>query len=165
MKEEQILEIIKRYDSDKTHVIAMMQDIQSQDGFLSKESLEILGRELHLTESYLYSTASFYEFFSFKKKGKYVFRVCDGTTCYSKKSLEILDALYDYLDIDESHPTTEDGLITIETVPCLGACGRGPNMEMNGHVFTKLTPEGAVDYVQMVQLSAKGIDMEDGEEA
>lgn len=158
MTKESMDEILGRYDYKADRVITIMQEIQTKEGFISEETVNYLAEKLGLTKSYIYSTASFYEFFSFKRRGKYVFRVCDGTTCYSHKSLDILQALYKELGIDAEHNTTEDGLITIETVPCMGVCGRGPNMELNGHIFTGLTPETAEDYIEVIRLSENGLE-------
>ena len=161
MTNEQLDEIIDLNEKRKDRIIPMMQAIQAIEGFVSDESVSYLSEKLGLDKSFIYSTASFYEFFRFEKKGKYIFTVCDGTTCYSHKSLEIIDALYKELGITKENNTTADGLITVETVPCLGACGRGPNMKLNGHIFTHMTPELAVDYIEMIRLSENEIEEAD----
>jgi NADH-quinone oxidoreductase subunit E len=83
--------------------------------------------------------ASFYKAFSLVPKGRYVFRVCDGTACHIKNSEVLLDQLQQSLGIG-SGETTEDGMFSVETVNCLGACALAPVMVVNGKVYGKVTP-------------------------
>ena len=74
------------------------------------------------------AVATFYAQFSLEPKGKYLVRVCDGTACHVKNSERIYDALIKKFKLREGKVTTADGLFTLETVACLGACGIAPVM-------------------------------------
>ena len=124
-------------------VIAALQDLQDQFHYIPQEAFPALARTLGMEEAAIYSVATFYENFSLKPKGKYVLRVCDGTACHVRKSVPILTRLYDELGVNEEQPTTADGLFTVETVSCLGACGLAPVMTVNDEVHASMTPDKA----------------------
>ena len=76
-----------------------------------------------------------------KPKGKYIIRICDGTACHVKGSMNLYEALRNKLTLKEGADSTPDMLFTLETVNCLGACGLAPAMVINDEVFGQLTPE------------------------
>ena len=76
-------------------------------------------------------------------KGKYVIKVCRGTACHVRKSADVLQAIYDVTGLSENQPTTSDGLFTIETVSCLGACGLSPVVMVNETVHGAMNPDKA----------------------
>lgn len=99
----------------------------------------------------IYSVATFYENFSLEPKGKYVFKMCDGTACHVRKSIPILEALRKELGLSAKKHTTDDMLFTIETVSCLGACGLAPVLTLNDQVYAKMTPDLALKLLDQVR--------------
>ena len=123
-QERRVLDrILSSRDNNKTALIGIMQDVQHEYRYLPRPALEYIARKLDISPAKIYSVATFYENFSLEPKGKYVIRVCDGTACHIRKSIPILNALRDSLGLSEEKKTTDDMLITVETVSCLGACG------------------------------------------
>ena len=137
-------EIMRCYPREERSLIPVIQDIQDEFSYVPPELLSYVSRQLDISEARAFSVASFYVNFSFAAKGKYVIRVCDGTACHVRKSAPILEALYKELGLDRNKPTTEDGLFTVETVSCLGACGLAPAVTVNDQVHPQMTPEKAV---------------------
>ena len=133
--------IIERYGKKASSLIPVMQDIQAEYRYLPGELLTYVARQIGVTEAKAYSVATFYENFSFEPKGKYIIKVCDGTACHVKKSIPVLEALYEELGLSKKKKTTDDMLFTVETVSCLGACGLAPTMTINDEVYPKMTPE------------------------
>jgi len=136
--------IVAGYGGKKSSLIAIMQDIQSTYRYLPREVLLYLAHRLDLSESKVYSVATFYENFSLEPKGENLIKVCDGTACHVKHSLPILSAIRKTLGLSEEKKTTDDGLFTVETVACLGACGLAPVITINDKVHAAMTPDSAV---------------------
>jgi NADH-quinone oxidoreductase subunit E len=90
--------------------------------------------------------ATFYKALSLKPKGKYVIKICDGTACHIKSSMVILDELERLLKI-KAGEVTADGLFSIETVNCVGACALAPVMIVNGEYHAKMTPQSIVSVI------------------
>ena len=143
--------VLQKHDCDKTHAIAIMQDVQNEYKFLPKDALKYIAAKIGMSEAELYGVATFYENFSLEAKGKYVIKVCDGTACHVRKSLPILNQLRQNLGLSAQKRTTDDGLFTVETVSCLGACGLAPALTVNGQVHPAMTPEKAVALIDMLK--------------
>ena len=134
-------EIIERYGKKAASLIPIMQDIQEEFRYLPGELLTYVAAEIGITKAKAYSVATFYENFSLEAKGKHIIKVCAGTACHVRKSGPIYDAIYEYLGLSGKKKTSADGLFTLETVACLGACGLAPVMMINDDVYGRLTPD------------------------
>ena len=146
--------IIDGYSCRREALIAIMQDIQTEYKYLSEETLELIAEKLDISIAKVYSVATFYENFSLEPKGKYIIKVCDGTACHVRKSQPIYDALREYLGLTGEKKTSADGLFTLETVACLGACGLAPVMTVNDQVHSKMTPERALSLLEDLKKEA-----------
>lgn len=145
---ERVEEIIDSYDCQVHHLIAIMQDIQTEYKYLSPAVLERIAQKLNIGVAKVYSVATFYENFSLEAKGKYIIKVCDGTACHVRKSQPIFNAIKEYLELEGKQKTSADGLFTLETVACLGACGLAPVVTINDEVHSKMSPELAIDLLE-----------------
>ena len=141
-------EIIEHYGKDARSLIPIMQDIQAEYKYLSPEVLERIAEKLDVGVAKVYSVATFYENFSLEAKGKYIIKVCDGTACHVRKSQPIYTAIREYLELEGKQKTSADGLFTLETVACLGACGLAPVVTVNDKVHSKMTPELAIELLE-----------------
>ena len=146
-----VREIIRRYGGEESNLIAILQDVQNEFKYLSENALTVIAQELELSAAKVYSVATFYENFSLEAKGKYIIRICTGTACHVRKSQPIYDALRDNLGLTGKRKTSADGLFTLETVACLGACGLAPVMTVDGEVHAKMTPEAALALVDEIR--------------
>ena len=131
---EKILSILASHENDPSNLIAILQDVQAEYNYLSEANLTLIADTLGLSVSKVYSVATFYENFSLEAKGKHIVKVCAGTACHVRKSGPIYDAIYEYLGLHGKKKTSDDGLFTLETVACLGACGLAPVMTVDGEV-------------------------------
>jgi len=129
--------LIENYSSQPEYLLAMMQDVQKQYNYLPRLAISMIAEYMSMPVSRVYAVASFYKAFSLTPKGRYVFRVCDGAACHIKNSETLLDQLQQHLGIMAGE-TTPDGLFSVETVNCLGACALAPVMVVNGKVYAKV---------------------------
>jgi NADH-quinone oxidoreductase subunit E len=140
-KDRPINEIFCKYNNaGRDKLIPVLQEVQEKQGYISKESILEISRQLNIPASKIYGVASFYNQFRFQPKGKYEIQICRGTACHVQGSVKILDALKTELKI-ESGETTRDGLFTLEVVACIGACGLAPVISINGEFYAQVTPE------------------------
>jgi NADH-quinone oxidoreductase subunit E/NADP-reducing hydrogenase subunit HndA len=95
---------------------------------------------LGISLSEVYGVATFYSQFSLTPKGKHQISVCLGTACYVKGSAKILEAVENQLGI-KSGECTPDGLFSIDSCRCVGACGLAPVMTIDEEVYGKLVPD------------------------
>ena len=144
-------EIIDAHGAQPSQLIAILQDTQTIFNYLSQEDMTLIADRLGISTAKVYSVATFYENFSLEPKGKHIIRVCDGTACHVRKSQPIYDAIHDYLGLTGKKKTSADGLFTLETVACLGACGLAPVMTIDGEVHSKMTPEPALALLEDIR--------------
>ena len=137
---KEVTKVLKAYPGEKRYSLAILQDVQHKFGYVPKEALEAVSAHLGVKLSALYSMATFYRALSLTPKGKHVIRVCDGTACHIRGGPVLLDGLKRSLGIGPGE-TTKDGLFTLETVNCLGACAIAPVMVVDDKYFPKVSPD------------------------
>ena len=145
------LQIIDAHGRDPASLIAILQDVQAENSYLSQENLELIAAELNLGIAKVFGVATFFENFSLEAKGKHIVKVCNGTACHVRKSQPIYDAVHAHLKLTGKQKTSDDGLFTLETVACLGACGLAPVMTIDGEVHAKMDPDKAVALLEEIR--------------
>lgn len=134
--------IIESYDSKKSNLIAILQKVQEVYRYLPEDALTYIGTKMEgLSPATVYGVATFYAQFSLEPKGKYEIKVCDGTACHVRGSMPVLNAIKARLNLKDGQLTTNDGLFSLETVSCLGACGLAPVVVINGKVYPQMTSD------------------------
>ncbi len=126
----------------KPNVVAILQDLQDKEGYLSKQSMISLSKKLDIPGIDLYGVATFYSMFKLNKPGKYKVSVCTGTACHVKGSKSLLDEMQRILKVEPGE-TTADGLITLEAVNCIGACAKAPAIMVDDVVHGELDKKKA----------------------
>ncbi len=133
--------ILENYQGQgRDALIPLLQEIQEKEGFLSEESIVMVGTKLNIPTSKIYGVATFYNQFRFEAVGKYHIQVCRGTACHVLGSATVLQELEACLKV-KAGQTTRDGLFSIEVVACIGACGLAPVISINGEFYANVTPQ------------------------
>ena len=148
---EGVSAIVRHFNCEPSNLIAIMQEIQAQYKYLSEEALTTVAELLKISIAEVYSVATFYENFSLEPKGKHIIKVCTGTACHVRKSGPVYDAIREHLGLTGKKKTSADGLFTLETVACLGACGLAPAITVDGEVHGKMTPEAALALLEEIR--------------
>ncbi|MFZ6025058.1 MAG: NADH-quinone oxidoreductase subunit NuoE [Bacteroidota bacterium] len=144
--EEQMTEykrLVARYPDGKQKsallpVLHLAQD--SFGGWLSSETMDYVAELLQITPIEVYEVATFYSMYNLKPVGKYMFEVCQTGPCMLRGSDDIIAYIGEKLNIKPGE-TTADGMFTLKTVECLGACGYAPMMQLGKHYREHLTKE------------------------
>ena len=142
-KLKEVQQIIERYPKgkQKSAVIPVLHLAQEEfGGWLSAETMDYVASLLSIEPIEVYEVATFYSMYNLKPVGKYMFEVCQTGPCMLNGSDTIVKYIYDKLGIKPGE-TTADGLFTLKTVECLGACGYAPMMQLGKHYREHLTKE------------------------
>lgn len=135
-------QIIGSYDYKKSNLIAILQKVQEVYRYLPEEALIYIGTKIEgLSPATVFGVATFYAQFSLEPKGKYEIKVCDGTACHVRGSMPVLNAIRAKLNMPEGQLTSDNGLFSLETVSCLGACGLAPVVVINDKVYPQMTSD------------------------
>lgn len=139
--------VLEKYHHDRGELVPMLRELNDAIGYLPKEALQEISERLRVPESQAYGVATFYSMLSTKKKGQFVVKVCESAPCHVVGGREVIKAIKQQLRLNAGE-TTPDGKFSLEFVSCLGVCGVGPVMMINGDVYGNLTPEKAVDVLK-----------------
>lgn len=135
-------EIIASYGAKKSNLIAILQKVQEVYRYLPEDAMIYIGTKIvGLSPATVFGVATFYTQFSLEPKGKYEIKVCDGTACHVRGSMPVLNAIRAKLGISEGQLTGDNGLFSLETVSCLGACGLAPVVVINDKVYPQMTSD------------------------
>ena len=150
---EKLKAVIEESKSTPGCLMHILQEAQGIYGFLPMSVQKTIAEGLGISLSEVYGVVTFYSQFSLKPKGKHRISVCLGTpkgkhrisvclgtACYVKGSDKILSEIEKELGI-ACGECTEDGLFSIDSCRCVGACGLAPVMMIGDEVYGKLTPE------------------------
>ena len=135
-------EILAKYEFKKSNLIAILQRIQEEFRYLPEDIMTYVGTKIEeLSPATVYGVATFYAQFSLEPKGKYVIKCCDGTACHVRGSMPVYMSLKQRFGLEDGSYTSKDGLFTVETVSCLGACGLAPVVVINEKVYPQMTTD------------------------
>jgi NADH:ubiquinone oxidoreductase subunit E len=123
----------------ESYLISVLQRLQTQAGYLSKEHLDAVSWEMQIPSAKVTGVATFYHFFKFKPKGRHTVTVCMGTACYVRGADKVLDRLKAILQVKEGE-TTRDGRFSLECARCLGACALAPILVVDETVHGNVQP-------------------------
>ena len=137
---EEIAPILNAYPKDRQYALAIMQDMQRAFNYVPKEGIEALAEYFDCPIAGLYSMATFYKAISLKPKGKHIIKVCDGTPCHLRGSMNLVGSITSILGIGPDE-TTEDGEFSLELVNCVGSCALAPVMIIGENYYGKVTLE------------------------
>jgi NADH-quinone oxidoreductase subunit E len=135
--------LVARYPEGKQKSALLPALHLAQDtfgGWLSSETMDYVASLLHIEPIEVYEVATFYSMYNLKPVGKHLFEVCQTGPCMLNGSDNIIDYIKEKLGIKVGE-TTADGMFTLKTVECLGACGYAPMMQMGKTYREHLTKE------------------------
>ncbi len=133
-------EVIDAYRGQPDCLIQVLHKAQQLFGYLPEEAQKRVAEGLNVSITEVYGVATFYSFFSLQPKGRHEINVCQGTACYVRGSNKVLERIEKDLGVGVGE-TTPDGNFSVEVVRCLGACGLGPVMTVDGDVHARLKPD------------------------
>ncbi len=140
---DKIQELVSHYPEgkQKSALLPVLHLAQAEsDGWLDVPVMDYVASLLQIEPIEVYEVASFYSMYNLKPVGKYMFQVCQTGPCMLKGSDDIIAYIKQKLNI-EVGGTTADGMFTLKTVECLGACGYAPMMQLGSHYREHLTKE------------------------
>lgn len=147
---QEISEFVEYYGRNRSSLLPILHEVQKKYRYVSDYAQQEIARHLQIHPVEVYSIISFYSFLNTEPKGRNLVRICKSVTCDLHHKDNIVHAIERELNIDIGE-TTGDNKFTVEFVNCLGLCDQGPAMAINDQVFTSLTPEKAVKYLNEVK--------------
>ena len=154
-----IYPIVNRLGGEKAPLLQVLLAVQdlSRQNYISEEAVNTVAHYMKIPRSRVYSTASFYSEISLKPRGAHLIRVCTNAPCENEGKKELVEAIENELEARVGE-TTEDGLFTLESVSCLGACYMSPAIKVDDTVYGHMTPEEAVAIIKSIREEHRNVD-------
>lgn len=121
-------------------LITVLHEAQDIFGHLSQDLQLYISRKLNIPAAKVFGVVTFYSFFTMEPRGKHLINICMGTACFVKGADKILEEFKTQLKITDNN-TSENGLFTIDTLRCVGACGLAPVVIVDGKVYGRFKVE------------------------
>ena len=134
---------ITKYPSDQRQaaVMSALRIVQTERGWLSKESISEVAQYLRMPDIAAMEVASFYNMYDLAPVGQYKISICTNISCMLRDSDEIVQHLQTRLGVGFNE-VTPDGKFCLKEGECMGACGGAPLLIVNNHTMHEfLTPE------------------------
>ncbi len=144
IRKEIVEKYFPRYPRKQAALLPLFHLIMHEYGFIAPQAIDEAAQLLEMTPAAVQDAATFYEEFRFEPSGKYIVNVCRSIACEICGHEQVLKRIKDVFGI-ENFETTDDGLITLIEVECLGLCEKAPAALINGEIHGPLTPDGFVE--------------------
>jgi len=142
-----IRDLAARYPNSRSAVIPALRLAQEHYGYLPPEAIREVAAALDTTPAVCRQIASFYDMLELKPTGKHTIDLCSNAPCALVGAAKVLEAFERELGIVAGE-TTDDGLITLRTVECLGGCGRGTVVAVDHRYREPVTAEDVPGIVE-----------------
>jgi NADH-quinone oxidoreductase subunit E len=134
--------IVARYPHPRSALLPMLHLVQSEDGYVSPDGIQLCAELLDLTAAEVSAVATFYTQYKRHPNGEYTVGVCTNTLCAVMGGDQIYAELSSHLGVGHDE-TTDDGRITLERLECNAACDFAPVVMVNWEFFDNQTPSSA----------------------
>ncbi|HNY63487.1 MAG TPA: NAD(P)H-dependent oxidoreductase subunit E [Bacteroidales bacterium] len=148
-----IEEICKSYNYEQGELINVLHKTQEYLGYLPAEAQEVIAKEMNIPTAKVYGVVSFYSFFTMVPKGRFPISICMGTACYVRGAEKILDEFKKQLGLSVGE-TAPDGLFSLASLRCVGACGLAPVVLVGEKVYGRLATDDVKGIIDEYKNSA-----------
>lgn len=142
--------IIKRYPRSRSAIMPLLHYVQSLEGFVTNEGIELIAKKLDLATAEVSAVSTFYTQYKRKPVGEYHVGVCTNTLCAVMGGDAIFAGLKDHLGL-ENDGVTEDGKVSLEHIECNAACDYAPVVMANWEFYDNQTVQSAKDLVDSMR--------------
>ena len=138
--------IIDRYPRKRSAIMPLLHFVQSIDGYVTNEGIELIGQKLELATAEVTAVSTFYTQYKSKPVGDYHVGICTNTLCAVMGGDAIFESIKEHLDI-ENDGVTNDGKVSVEHIECNAACDYAPVVMVNWEFYDNQTVQSTKDLV------------------
>ena len=142
--------IIARYPRKRSAIMPLLHYVQSIDGYVTNEGIEVIGEKLELATAEVTAVSTFYTQYKSKPVGEYHVGVCTNTLCAVMGGDAIYESIKEHLNIGNDE-VTSDGKVSVEHIECNAACDYAPVVMVNWEFYDNQTVQSAKDLVDAMR--------------
>jgi NADH-quinone oxidoreductase subunit E len=149
-------EIITRYPEKRSAVMPLLYLAMAEDGHLTDAGMEEVAEWVDLTPAQVHAVASFYTMYKRERTGKYLISCCTSISCMLLGGDDVLHAIEDESGVPHGE-TDPDGLLSVEHVECIGACGGAVAVQVNYELIEGISPEKGRELVRWLKKATPSV--------
>ena len=138
--------IIARYPRKRSAIMPLLHFVQSIDGYVTNEGIEVIGKKLELATAEVTAVSTFYTQYKSQPVGEYHVGICTNTLCAVMGGDAIFESIKEHLNI-ENDGVTSDGKVSVENIECNAACDYAPVVMVNWEFYDNQTVQSVKDLV------------------
>lgn len=139
-----------RYPQRRAALLPILHRVQDVHGWISRAAMEEIADYLGIPPVEVQGVVSFYPMLRQEPAGRHIVSVCKNISCDLLGCRELLAAIQGRFGVKPGE-TSGGGAFTLFAAQCLGACGYGPMMDVDGTYHENLTPEAAVEILEKLR--------------
>jgi NADH-quinone oxidoreductase subunit E len=143
-------EIIGLYPERQSAVMPLLYLAMAEDGYLTEDGMAEVGEWVGLTPAQVRAVATFYTMYKREPVGKYLVSCCTSISCMLLGGDDVLHAVEDESGVPQGE-TDNEGVVSVEHVECIGACGGAPAVQVNYELIEGVTPDKARELVRWLK--------------
>jgi NADH-quinone oxidoreductase subunit E len=137
--QERARQIISRYPEKRSAVMPLLYLAMAEEGQLTDQGMEEVAGWCGITPAQVLAVASFYTMYKRERTGSYLISCCTSISCMLLGGDDVLHAVEDESGVPHGE-TDDEGLLSVEHVECIGACGGAPAVQVNYELIEGVTP-------------------------
>jgi NADH:ubiquinone oxidoreductase subunit E len=146
----ELRELVKDFEPDKGHLMPALHAVQDRYGYISKDAIEVIARQLNTTSALVFGSLSFYSDYRTSPPPATEIKWCSGPACRVKGGDRIREAIQATLELGlGAH--SEDHRYGIHLGQCNGTCTEAPQVWVNDKVVGNLTVASAIELARRVK--------------
>jgi NADH-quinone oxidoreductase subunit E len=147
--------IIADYRDLPGGLMVVLNELQSQIGFVSTPMQQYVAAEMNIPMSTVHGVVSFYSFFVTSPRGRHTIKFCMGTACYVGGVPQLIEKAKQILNVEPGE-TTPDGEFTLELCRCVGACSQAPVIVIDEESYGRVRPNKLPQIIRSIQTKKEG---------
>jgi NADH-quinone oxidoreductase subunit E len=147
--------IIADYRDLPGGLMVVLNELQSQIGFVSTPMQQYVAAEMNIPMSTVHGVVSFYSFFVTSPRGRHTIKFCMGTACYVGGVPQLIEKAKQILNVEPGE-TTPDGEFTLELCRCVGACSQAPVIVIDDESYGRVRPNKLPQIIRSIQTKKEG---------
>lgn len=124
----------------RSAVVPMLLYAQDEVGSVTRELVEEVARRCGIQTLQVDEVIGYYSMLHRKPLGRFHVQVCTNIACQAVGGEELYEHASKSLGLGNKQ-VSEDGLISLEEVECMGACSWAPAIQVNYDFFHNVTQE------------------------
>lgn len=139
----ELREIVADFRPGRGHVMPALHAVQDRYGYITRDAIEVIARQLNTSPALVFGAVSFYDDFRTHPPAPTEIAWCSGPACRLRGGDQIREAMQQTLQVPLGG-RTDDHQIGFHLGQCNGTCSEAPQIWLNGRVVGKLTVAEAI---------------------